>query len=371
MKVLHLGKLCPPTEGGIEVATFDLLKYLNNAGIKADLICFDNKSEGGVYGNFDLYSCKMNFKLRSTPLSFDFVKIFLKIQDEYDIIHVHSPNPLAELLSLYTRKKVIVHWHSDIVRQKFLYFFYKPFQQLALKKADRIVCTSPDYLNSSLQIRKFREKSVVIPLGLDIEKIVKSDPKIQDSVEKFLREKFSGKKIVLSIGRLVKYKGFEYLIRAGRYLGDDTVILIGGGGPFYKKLEEIIKMEKLEEKVFLLGRVENALFLIKNCDVFCLPSILRSEAFGFVLVEALYFGKPLITTKVEGSGMNYVNVDGVTGIVVPPRDSYAIAEAIKRILGDSSLYFTFSQNALERFKEFDMENIGKKVIKLYEEVLKC
>jgi glycosyltransferase involved in cell wall biosynthesis len=110
---------------------------------------------------------------------------------------------------------------------------------------------------------------------------------------------------------------------------------------------------------------------MKNCDIFCLPSVSRNEAFGLVLVEALYFGKPLVTTNVEGSGMNYVNKHNETGLVVPPKNSKALAEAINTILSNEKLYEKFSKNALERFKEFEIDSVADRILNLYQEVLKC
>lgn len=362
MRILHLGKLCPPADGGIEVFSFDLLEYLNSKGIKADLICFGKETKKDRFKNFNCYACKMLLKVRSAPISLDYMRIFRKIENDYDIIHVHSPNPIAELLAIYSSKKVIIHWHSDIVKQKILYKFYKPIQQRALKKATKIICTSPNYLESSKQLKDFKEKAIVIPLGLNAKRLEVSqqDKRISD-----LLEKFNQKKIVLSIGRLVEYKGFEYLIEAGKYLDNDFLILIAGGGPLFQKLKRRIEKLNLKDKVMLLGRVENITQLLKRCDVFCLPSVLRTEAFGLVLVEAMYFGKPLVTTDVKGSGMSYVNQHGVTGLVVPPRDPKALAEAIKKICYDKELYQRFSEKAKERFQEFDIKNIGEKIINLY------
>ncbi len=368
MRVLHLGKLCPPNEGGIEVFTYDLLEYLNSKGIKADLLCFGDKTFKENYKEFDFYSCKMNIKLNSAPLSWDFIKTFKEIEKKYDLIHVHSPDPLAEIISLFTNKKVIAHWHSDIIRQKLMYFFYKPFQQMYLKKVDRIICTSPQYLHTSKQLEGFRDKGVVIPLGLNPRKF-EDNQNDKNLKEDFKKLKDKGKKIVLSIGRLVEYKGFEYLIEAGKYIDDNIAIVIAGGGPLFHSLKEKVKNSNLGEKVFLIGRVDNVNVYIKNCDVFCLSSITRNEAFGLVLVEALFFGKPLITTDVYGSGMNYVNQNGITGFVVPPRNPIALAEAINKILSNNDLYIKFSQNAKERFKEFEISNIGDKIISLYEEIL--
>jgi Glycosyltransferase len=114
--------------------------------------------------------------------------------------------------------------------------------------------------------------------------------------------------------------------------------------------------------------VNNVSEFIKNCDLFILPSISRNEAFGLVLVEALYFGKPLVTTDVKGSGMNYVNRHNETGLVVPPKNPEALAKAINKILSDETLYIKFSENAKNRFKEFDINSIADKIINLYWEV---
>ncbi|MDK2922257.1 MAG: hypothetical protein PWR24_1814 [Desulfonauticus sp.] len=366
MKVLHLGKLCPPNEGGIEVFTYDLLEYLNSKGIKADLLCFGDRTFEDDYRGFKYFSCKMNLKLSSAPLSIDFIKKFVKLAKNYDIIHVHSPNPLAEVLSIFSSKPLIIHWHSDIVKQKILYLFYKPFQQATLKKATKIICTSPQYLESSKQISRFKDKAIVVPLGLNTQRLTHDE-----GDKKFLEliDRVKEKKIVLSIGRLIYYKGFEYMVQAAKYLHDNVVVVIVGDGPLYSKLKGMIDQLGLNDKVFLTGRVNDIGIFLKNCDLFCLPSIERSEAFGLVLVEALFYGKPLVTTDVYGSGMSYVNKSGETGLVVPPKDPKALAGAINKILSDSKLYKKFNYNAKERFKEFEISSIENRIITLYKEVL--
>jgi glycosyltransferase involved in cell wall biosynthesis len=366
MKVLHLGKLCPPNEGGIELFSFDLLEMLNKKGIKADLLCFDNYTKEDIYNDFKYFACKMNIKLNSAPLSYDFAKTFWKIVNDYDIIHIHSPNPLAEVLSLFTDKKTIIHWHSDIVKQKIAYQFYKLIQKKVLQKAKKIIATSPQYLNTSDQLKDYKDKAVNIPLGLNTKRLEIEDENTEEF--KKIKNKIANKKIVLAVGRLVEYKGFEYLVEASRFLKDDIVILIAGGGPLYDRLQNKINNLNLSNKVLLLGRINNVSVFMKNSDLFCLPSISRNEAFGLVLVEALYFGKPLVTANVDGSGMNYVNIHNKTGLVVPPKDPKALAEAINMILSDENLYSRFSKNAKERFKEFEIDSIADRIIKIYQEL---
>ena len=369
MKILHLGKFCPPNEGGIEVFSFDLLEALNKKGVKADLLCFDKQTNEDVYKGFKYFACKTNILLNSAPISYDYTKTFLKIYKAYDIIHVHAPNPLAEILSLVANKRIIIHWHSDIVKQKIAYMFYRPIQQRIIQKSERVIVTSPQYLETSSQLKNYKDKAVVIPLGLNPARL-KID---EEDIKKFkeIRNKIKNKKVVLAIGRLVEYKGFVYLIESAKFLRDDIVVLITGGGPLYNFLKNKIKSLGLENKVFLLGRVNinTVPVFIKNCDLFCLPSITRNESFGLSLVEALYFGKPLVTTDVEGSGMSYVNIHNQTGLVVPSKNPIALAEAINKILSNEKLRNVFSRNALERFKEFRIDSVAGKIINLYEKIL--
>jgi len=361
IRVLHVGKFCPPFKGGIESFVLDLSKALNSLGIKSDILCIGQKT-----ADEHLIPVRNLFTLNSLPVSPGIVLKTLSLSERYDIIHIHSPNPLAEIASIFVKKPVVIHWHSDIVRQKFSYKIYKYVQKEALKRAKAVIATSPQYAESSLQIQPFKEKVRVIPLGVDPERFE------EDYDERFseFKKLVEGKKVVLSIGRLVEYKGFEFLIKSAKFLNPETVIVILGEGKLRKHLEDLIKRERLYGRVILFGKVENINPYMRICDVFCLPSITRSEAFGLVLVEALYFGKPLITTDVKGSGMSYVNLDGKTGFVVPPENPKAIAHAINRLLGNLNLYETFSRNALLRFGEFDIRNIAKRIEALYREVLK-
>ncbi|MEM2174655.1 MAG: glycosyltransferase [Candidatus Micrarchaeia archaeon] len=196
---------------------------------------------------------------------------------------------------------------------------------------------------------------VIIPLGLNSERLNK-EPFNNKYVD--ILDKLKSKKIVFSVGRLVEYKGFEYLMEAGRYLDDNVVILIAGDGPLNNKLKRKIKKLNLKHKVIMLGKVNHISIWLNKCDLFCLPSITRNEAFGLVLVEALYFGKPLITINVEGSGMNYINKDRITGFVVPPKDPKAIAQAIKDILSND--------NCISDFLKMQKKDLRSLILKPWE-----
>lgn len=371
MKVLQLGKYYPPHFGGIETVTFDLCEGLNEKGIQTDVLCsnIDNTYEELVYKSHTIYRTKSLGIFASTPISFQIITKLKKIADEYDIIHVHLPNPMTTLAIFLVRPKakIVLHWHSDIVKQKYILKIFNPLQNWLLKRADKIIATSPKYIEGSIPLKRYITKVESIPLGIDPNKIVSSDEKV-----KSILKKYKNKKIIFSLGRLEYYKGFEYLIKAAQYLDDSYIILIGGTGSLYDELKKIIIEHDLENKVTLLGRVsEDELGnYFQASDIFCLPSVAKSEAFGVVQLEAMCFNKPLIATKIVGSGVDWVNQDGVTGINVPIKNPHAIAEAIIKILSNKEIYMKYSNNSGKRFNElFTKKHMIDNFIQLYKKLL--
>ena len=236
-------------------------------------------------------------------------------------------------------------------------------QKKILEKADRIIVTSPNYLNGSFDLNPFREKCTVIPIGISSSEFVTNE-----NFDEILNKKYKNKKVILSIGRLVYYKGFEYLIRAAKDLDSSCVIIIGGTGPLEEKLKSIILQNNLESKVELIGKIdENKMSsYYKRADLFCLASNEKSEAFGVVLIEALAFSKPLITMDIEGSGVSWVNQHGLTGLVIPSRSSQAIGIAVNQILSNHDLYQEYKLNAKKRFEtNFTLSQMKDSLINLY------
>ena len=173
-----------------------------------------------------------------------------RIAKDYDIIHIHHPDPMAAMalrLSGY-KGKVVLHWHSDILSQKALLRFYLPIQNWLIKRADTIVGTTPVYLAESPYLQGVQEKCRCIPIGIE--------PVISDSArEQEIRNEYSGRRIIFSLGRLVEYKGYRYLIEAAKYLDDSFMILIGGGGPLWESLQREIDELGVGRRVKLLGKV--------------------------------------------------------------------------------------------------------------------
>lgn len=367
MRVLHISKYYPPEAGGIETFVSDLVDQMSRK-VKCDVLCTNkgNKTIIEKKGDVRIIRTATLREIFSTPISSAIIYWLKKINRGYDLIHIHLPNPMANLAYFLVRPKtkLIVHWHSDIVRQKRLLFLYEPLQDWLLKRADKIIATSSNYLESSKYLLKYKNKCMIVPLGLNPTRLYSDKNNVFE-----IKNKFNNKPIIFSIGRLIYYKGFEYLIKAMQII--DGCLLIGGEGELKNKLKSLIEKLNLQKKVFLLGKVPHKDLgsYYQSCDVFCLPSVEKSEAFGIAQLEAMSFGKPIISTKIHGSGVSFVNKDNITGFVVPPRNHKALAEAINKLLKDNKLKDIFGKNAKERFeKNFSIEKTCEEILKIYKEL---
>lgn len=348
MKILQIGKFWPVL-GGVEKVMFDLTRGLSEKGIECDMLC---ASEGGKaeiirlndYGR--VIVTRTLFKAKSTTISPQMVRILRRIARYYDIIHVHHPDPMAAL-ALYSsgyEGNVILHWHSDILRQRMLKQIYRPLQHWLLKRADLVIHTSPNYAKGSVELQSVADKLRCVPIGV---RPIKPDDKIVEDIKK----RVAGHKIIFSLGRLVPYKGFHNLILAARHLPDDYLVVIAGSGHLEQELKRLISENGLESKVIMLGRISDSDrdAWMAAASVFCLPSVEKTEAFGIVLIEAMSMGLPVIATKIPGSGTSWVNLDGFSGINVKCDNPLEIADAAIRII-DNMRPDDYRANARKRWE---------------------
>jgi len=371
MKVLQFGKFYYPVFGGMERAMYETTEGFNMRGVQCDVLCSNAEasSETSQFDGYTAYRAATYGMVNSAPISPGLISKLWNIHKNYDIIHVHHPDPMA-FLALYIVRpsaKIVVQWQSDIVRQEVMLKLFLPLQNWVLKRADSIIAASEAYATHSPYLKPYLDKTEIVPIGISDDSFHADDKKVEQ-----IREKYAGKKIVLAFGRLVTYKGFDYLAEAAQYLSDDYVILIGGGGSEEKTLSEIIDKYGLENKVHLLGHVEESdkYNYYQAASIFCLPSVTKAEAYGIVLLEAMAFGKPIVSSRIEESGMIWVNQDNYTGLQVPPRSPKKLAQAIERIGNDPELYLKFSNNCIERYRSlFTREKMIDTFDKLYRKML--
>lgn len=371
MKILQIGKFYP-IRGGVEKVMFDIMMGLSQRQVYCDMLCAstENQPSGDIPLNeYARVLCVPTWKkVAATMLAPAMLFRLRKICKEYDVIHIHHPDPMACLalfLSGY-RGPVVLHWHSDILKQKMLLKCYRPLQNWLVRRANVIVGTSPVYVKESPFLEKVQDKVCHIPIGVDQ---VKPNP---EHVAR-IRNEYTGKKIIFSLGRLVEYKGYEYLIRAACKLSNEYVILIGGKGPLQEELQALIEESGVADRVKLIGFIDDKELpdYFGACDLFCLSSIWKTEAFAIVQVEAMSCGKPVIATKIPESGVSWVNRDRFSGINVSPQDEDALAEAIMMVFSNIGLYEKLSDGARQRYKTmFTKELMRDHCLSLYKKLQK-
>lgn len=365
MKILHVfKKYFTDGYGGIELIIHNLAEGVRRFGHEADVFTLAASANPPLVqrANHRVHRSRRLMEFRSTDLSLSAFRDFPRIAAEFDIIHYHFPWPFMDLLHFYARptKPTLVSYQSDIVKQKLLYKVYKSIQKRFLNSVDSIVASSAAYFDSSFVLGSFRDKVSIIPLGLE-------EDCVTDSTRVECWRSRLGEDFFLFIGALRYYKGIEYLLKAA-HRSRHPVVIAGGGGE--ERRFRRMAAELGPDHVVFLGEVshEDKKALLTLCRALVFPSHLRSEAFGLTLVEGLMFGKPLISCEI-GTGTSFVNLDGVTGLVVPPEDPAALAGAMDRLAADAHLAEKMGAAGRKRFLEcFTAEMMTKKYVEIYEKL---
>ncbi|MBR0142439.1 MAG: glycosyltransferase [Ruminococcus sp.] len=364
IRILEVNKAYYPHVGGIESLVrqySEKLSEIENTETEV-LVCRENMGKtfseriNGIHvtraGSLGTYF--------SCPVSFSFIKLFKQMSKSADVVHIHMPFPLADLAVMISgyKGRVVISWHSDIVRQKKLMFFYKPIMKKLLDRADCIITATQGHISGSDYLPEYRNKCVVIPYGINPEEYL-SVKRVPILTEKCT---YKGSIKVFFTGRLVYYKGVDVLIRAFSKV-KNCELFIAGTGELEEKLKELVKRKNIDDIVHFLGFLpdEQLRQAYADCDIFVLPSVAKSEAFGIVQLEAMVYGKPVINTRLD-SGVPYVSIHGRTGFTVKPSSPAQLAKALNILAQNKKLREKFGRNAFLRVeKYFNEKNIIEKL----------
>ena len=367
MHILQIYKDYAPVLGGIENHVRDLGEGLAARGHRVTVLVTSLGRRTSVeqpLPGLTVIKAARALHLASTPLSLAMPRLARALRP--DVVHLHFPYPPGDMVywQMPERAPLVVTYHSDIVRQRALLRVYRPLLGLTLRRAARILPTSPNYLASSPFLRRHAARCSVVPLGIDTGRFAVPEPRKAAG----FRARFPGPRL-LFVGRLRYYKGLHVLLDAMPALRAE--LLIGGSGPERANLEAQAQRLGLASRVHFLGDVpdEDLPALFQAADVFVMPAHLRAEALGLAQIEALASGLPCVSTEL-GTGTSYANLHGVTGLVVPPGDAAALAAAISPLLADPALRARFGaagrQRAAELFSRQRMLNLVEAV---YRDVL--
>ncbi len=363
MRVVHIGKYYPPVLGGIETHLRNLAVGLRD---RVDLtVLVANSGRATVHEQpegVDLVRLGQVLQVASAPIVRGIRRELLAARP--DVVHLHHPNPFATIAWLSRPiGKLVISYHGDTVRQKFLGPLFLPVLHRALRRSSAVIAATRNHVEMSPVLSGYADRSHIVPYGIDMERFESADAAEVHEI----RGRY-GDRIVLALGRLVYYKGFEVLIRAMSRVDGHLVII--GEGPLQRELEELVRSTGQQAKINILGAVEHIAAWYHAASVFVLPSIAKSEAFGIVQLEAMAARTPVINTSLP-SGVPLVSLDGETGLTVPPGDVEALAAAISSLLDDEPLRRKFGKAGHERVRTgFTTSAMVDATIGVYEKVLR-
>jgi rhamnosyl/mannosyltransferase len=392
-RILHIGKYYPPFAGGMENFLADLMFAQAQQGDIVATLVHDHdlhwsrffapvRADANLFqtSNLTLYRTPTYGRLLYAPVSPQFPFWLRRILQDFQpqLLHLHLPNTSAFwALALPQARRLpwIIHWHSDVFstlnkKLALAYSVYRPLEQRLLARAQAIIATSAPYLASSTALQPWQHKCQVIPLGLSLDRLP-DHPTPQAT--RWAEQQWGNQRAtkILCVGRLTYYKGHEILIQALPQITGGQVLIVGQG-ELRSRLETLITKLNLAPQVKLLGYCTDAELtaLFATCDIFCLPSVERTEAFGVVLLEAMRYAKPIIASAIPGSGVTWVVQDKHTGLLVPPQDATALAHSLQQLIEEPSVGTHLGQAGYQRFMQlFDIKQIALKTAKLYQQVL--
>jgi len=377
--VLQVNKLYHPVVGGIETVVRDIATGLASRGHESRVLAATPFGRGSLSSEQGVRVRKTASlgRVQSVPLSPSYpVRLHQEAQD-VDIVHYHLPNPLGPVshaLTPSTTARTVVTYHSDIVRQQTALRLYAPILRSFLDDVDRILVTSPRLLDHSEFLTPHREKCSIVPLSIDVDRVIASandnnHTRMNSLPNDYDLPRDADEQVVLFVGRLNYYKGVEYLVDAMQTV--EATLLVVGEGERRQALERQARECGVAERVHYLGQVSDE---VLDCcfafsDLFVLPSIEPSEAFGLVQLEAMAHELPVVNTDLP-TGVPWVSRDGETGVTVPPRNSQALATAISELLDNDDRRQALAKNGRDRvLEEFTHGQILSRIEAIYDDIL--
>ena len=385
-KVLQISDWYYPKFGGTEQVARDISNALSHyEDVEHKVICFNEDAKDGDFVNHrsetiheyvdgvEIIRCGCFAKVFSQALSYDY---FWKLKKELkdfnpDLVILHYPNPfVTALLLLFSRRKfkLVVYWHLDITKQKILKHLFHGQNKALIRRSSYILGATKNHVDMSAYTKYMGDKRYILPYCIDEKRLAITE--IEKENAAVIRKKYEGKTLGFFIGRHVPYKGLRYLIEASSKIKDDNIhFLIAGNGPLTGELKQ---MAAGDDKVEFVGRITDSEWrsYLYACDIFCFPSITRNEGFGLAQAEAMYYEKPVVTFTIIGSGVNLVNLDGITGIECPNSDSTAYAEALMKLAKDKELRTNMGAAGRKHvLKNYTQTQFVKNVGKLLNDVL--
>jgi len=388
-RVLHIGKYFPPRYGGMETYLSDLMNVQQGLGMSVAAVTHNH--EPGFRDTFGaedfrktdgrkphhIYRAARWFNVGVVPFSPLFAFTLARAIAEFQptVLHLHHPNASAAwalLLPSARRLPWVATWHADILTPeasnaiKLGYHLYRPLERAQLARTQRVLATSERYREGSDCLNALGQLCEVLPLGLDKQRLppetnpLTSDRKISTA---------TGSIKILTVGRIAAYKGYSHLLDALAFLPEAILtMVISGGDAEIAGLEKRIEVLGLSSRVKLKKNLKDSELWdqYRACDVFCLPSTDKTEAFGMVLLEAQYFNRPIVVCDISGSGVPWVASKNARFSLAQPGNAQSLATAIERVLAEEASIQVSAKMAVGP-DLFSLEDQAKRLMDIYQQ----
>jgi len=353
--------------GGVANHISSLYKYLTNMGHEVKVIAPASKAVTTFGDDFTLIG-----KPRAIPTSGSIIRVSLSVRlasaikevldrEQFDIVHLHEPfmPMLCSAVLRFSNTVNIGTFHACDATPG--YNFAWPIGRLMVKrrthKLDGKIAVSKPAM-------KYASKYVsgdfnIIPNGIDLEHFSTDVPPLPQFND--------GRPNILFLGRLEKRKGLDYLLRAYRQVKQEMpevrLLVVGPGTRLRKKYERWIKQHNVKDVVFTgLATYADLPRYYQTADIFCSPATGR-ESFGIVLVEAMAVGKPVVATSIDGYAS--VVTHSEEGLLVPPKNTEKLAEALLTLLKDKALRQKMGEKGKLTARNYSWEQIARRVFDYY------
>ena len=359
--MLIVSKAYLPEVGGIETAIHQMAKIQIASGDSCRALAYskNKKTKDYEYEGVPVHCIPSVFSKKSLRFSFQLRKQLKRMIKENEIVLFNYPTLQADFVNKkYNNLYKLVFYHADITKWGVIGKIYQNvIGNRFLKNADKVIVSNPKIIQSSKTLKKNEDKCVVLPFGVDTAQFAIKQTKIREKIYDDLG--VQGKKLLLFVGRIARYKGIAVLLDSLAQLNDDYRLVIVSNDDVEEKYGEQIAMLNLEDKFIQYRGVGNdeLVDFYNACDLFVMPSTDRAEAFGIVAIEAMACGLCVISTEL-GTGTSYHNVDGKTGRVISPNSPEELTAAIIEVCSDTEKYS--KENARARAEDFSLEEFGRK-----------
>ena len=353
-----MGKFWPPKFGGIESVNYGLHDWLNTNGVFSVSLVYDNSK----LKEFNLIKKRFILLFNKLPISISYLVYLFRNVRHFDVVHFHFPNPLVLIFFFINRtrgsnSRYVIHWHSDLIINKWVDRLYNFLvSNYVFRNSDSIVVTSETYAKFSDVLGKSNLPIDIIPNFLLKEA----------QVTKLTDRNLSLERIsLLTVGRNTYYKGHRFLVEVMKFLPNNYHLTVVGDD-----VELLNVPNEVKGRVELCGRLSDKELdeLFRRSHIFLLGSNTRAEAFGIVLIEAMFYGLPTVCFRIEGSGVLDVVIENKTGILVDICEIEMMAKAIVYLASDNSRYSSFSENAIERALSLTSDRVCPKFLELYQKM---